>query len=162
MRRKDEPLQAKEGGRRSFESASSKPTSRKPAPQQTVSPKPLTPPRAGATLLELRNALMRAKECRRVLDQLEFSSERWMEIVTEVDPEIRFMVHPQVMDAIVQHLKREGKPMARKALVRELSHVQVATAQRVRQTITLGLRSAKLALFPNKSIGLAEWKEESR
>jgi predicted XRE-type DNA-binding protein len=116
------------------------------------------PPRIGAVLLELRNALMRAERCRRFLEQQDFSQERWMEIVSDVDSDLRFMVRPQILDAIVKHLKNAGQPVRRRVLVRDLAVLKVSTLERVQQAITTSLRSRKLALFPNNSIGLPEWK----
>ena len=81
-----------------------------------------------------------------------------MEIAAEVEAELRFIVRPDLLDAVVQHLLKAGKPITRRAVVRDLVQQKVATAERVRQTITLGLRSGQLTSFPHKTIGLPQWE----
>jgi hypothetical protein len=124
--------------------------------------KPAAPPKIGDTLLKFRNALIRAKKCRRVLVQQDFSQERWMEIVAEVEAELRFIVRPDLLDAVVQHLLKAGKPITRRAVVRDLVQQRVGGAERIRQSITLGLRSGELTLFPGKMIGISRWKEREK
>lgn len=115
------------------------------------------PPKIGATLIKLRNALLQAKKCRQALEQQNFAKERWMEIVTEVDPKIRMMVRSQILDAVVQHLERVGKPVERGILVRDLSARKVGTAERIRQAVIMGLRAGILTLGPGNRVGLSEW-----
>lgn len=80
-----------------------------------------------------------------------------MEIVTEVDPKIRMMVRSQILDAVVQHLERVGKPVERGILVRDLSARKVGTAERIRQAVIMGLRAGILTLGPGNRVGLSEW-----
>ncbi len=82
-----------------------------------------------------------------------------MEIAAEVDPEFRFMVRPQILDAIVERLESAGKPVSRAALARDLAALKVGALERVQQTITTSLRARKLARFANHAIGLPEWKK---
>jgi hypothetical protein len=117
------------------------------------------PPKIGAALLKLRNALMRAEQCRQMLNQQDFSHERWMEIVTDVHPDLRFMVRPQILDAILKKIQSAGKPVSRAALARELVAQKVGTIERVRHCIITSLRTGKLSLFANNTIGLPEWKK---
>lgn len=115
----------------------------------------------GAILLALRNALRRAERCRLELDRMGYSRQQWQEIVREVDPELRFMVRPKTVDAIMGYLRSEGKPVARESLVRILSRQRVAEARRIRQSITANLQNQKLVLYGGKRIGLPEWKYKS-
>src|SRR5438876_6234194 len=115
--------------------------------------------KVGAVLLALRNAVRRAERCRRLLKQCGFSERRWQEIVKDVDPELRFMVRPQILDAIVAQLKSVGKPVGRKELERKLSAQGAGSFERIRQSITASLRSGKLALFGQEKIGMPEWKK---
>src|SRR5262249_39843422 len=95
----------------------------------------------GQLLLDLRDALQRAQRCRWALQRLRYSDKRWQEIVRDVDPELRFALRPQMLDAIISHLQSVGKPVNRRTLARVL-HLQAAgPLQRIRQTITLNLRS---------------------
>jgi len=133
-------------------------------PRQDQTPLPrdrsdYRPPRIGAVLLKLRNALIRAERCRQVLNQQDFSHQRWMEIVTDVHPDLRFMVRPQILDAILKHLESADKPVSRAALARELAIQKVGTIERIRQCISTSLRTRKLALFPNNTVGLPQWKK---
>jgi len=85
-----------------------------------------------------------------------------MEIVAEVQAELRFIVRPDLLDAVIQHLLKAGKPVTRRALVRDLVQQRVGGAERIRQSITLGLRSGELALFSGKMIGLPQWDRRDR
>src|SRR5580765_5900608 len=75
----------------------------------------------GAVLLDLRDALRQAERCRLALLRLGFSRQRWQEIVRDVDQEQRFLLRPQILDAIVTHLLSVGEPVNRQELVRILN-----------------------------------------
>src|SRR5262249_43135416 len=75
----------------------------------------------GALLLDLRNALQQAERCRLALRDLGYTHERWQEIVKDVDPELRFVLRPQILDAIIIRLQSVGKPVKRQTLVRDLN-----------------------------------------
>jgi hypothetical protein len=75
----------------------------------------------GALLLDLRNALQQAERCRLALKALGFSQARWQEIVRDVDPEMRFALRPQILDAIITYLQSVGGPINRQELVRDLN-----------------------------------------
>ena len=109
---------------------------------------------AGKLLLDLRDALHRAKRCRVALGGLGYSSEQWQEIVRDVDPELRFMLRPQVFDAILVYLESVGKPVSKDALIRTLHAQAAGTPQRIRQSITLNLRCGNLRPYPGNKIGL--------
>jgi hypothetical protein len=91
---------------------------------------------------------------------LGYSPEQWQEIVKEVDPELRFMVRPKTLDAIMEYLRSEGKPVARASLVTVLSGRRIAEARRIRQSITANLHNQKLVRYGNK-IGLPGWTHKS-
>ncbi|HEY7403661.1 MAG TPA: hypothetical protein VIB39_09080 [Candidatus Angelobacter sp.] len=112
----------------------------------------------GELLLDLRDALQRAQRCRLALQGLGYSHKRWQEIVRDIDPDLRFALRPQILDAILSHLQGAGKPVNRKALTRILHMQEVGTLQRIRQAITLNLRSGNLLLYPGNRIGLPAWK----
>ena len=115
----------------------------------------------GAILLDLRSALRRAERCRLKLSRLGYSQQRWQEIVREVDPELRFMVRPKTLDAIVAYLRSEGKPVDRESLVRVLAAQRGGEARRIRQSVTANLHNQKLALYGVNRIGLPEWKHKT-
>jgi hypothetical protein len=115
----------------------------------------------GALLIDLRNALQQAERCRLALRDLGFSRERWQEIVKDVDPELRFVLRPQVLDAIVVYLQSAGKPVKRPTLIRGLNTQGAGTLQRIQQSITIHLRAGNLVLFPGKKIGLPAWMDMS-
>ena len=114
----------------------------------------------GALLLDLRNALQQAERCRLALRDLGYSHERWQEIVKDVDPELRFVLRPQVLDAIVTYLQSIGKPVKRPTLIRSLNTQGAGTLQRIQQSITVHLRAGNLALFQGKKIGLPTWTDK--
>lgn len=120
------------------------------------------PPAAsvGELLLELRDALHRAQRCRLVLQRLGYSHRQWQEIVKDIDPELRFALRPQVLDAIISHLQGTGKPVNRNALTRLLHTQQVGSLQRIRHVITLNLRNGNLLLHPRNKIGLPAMEEQ--
>ena len=110
----------------------------------------------GAILLDLRSALRRAERCRLKLSRLGYSQQRWQEIVREVDPELRFMVRPKTLDAIVAYLRSEGKPVDRESLVTVLAAQRGGEARRIRQSVTANLHNQKLALYgePDRPAGM--------
>jgi hypothetical protein len=79
-----------------------------------------------------------------------------MEIVQDVDPGLRFLARPQVLDVIVALLEKAGKPLGREALVRTLL-VQGGTSRQIRYSIHGYLRSGSLTLYRGDKIGLPEW-----
>jgi hypothetical protein len=114
----------------------------------------------GALLLDLRNALQQAERCRLALRDLGYSPERWQEIVKDVDPELRFVLRPQVLDAIVTYLQSIGKPLKRQTLIRDLNLRGAGLPHRIQQSITVHLRAGNLVLFPGKKVGLPAWKDK--
>ena len=112
----------------------------------------------GALLLDLRNALQQAERCRLALRDLGYSQARWQEIVKDVDPELRFVLRPQLLDAIITRLQSVGQPVKRQTLVRDLNLQGVGLPQRIQQSITVHLRAGNLVLFPGKKVGLPAWK----
>ena len=112
----------------------------------------------GPILLELRDALRRAERCRMALFHMGYSRKRWLEIVNEVNPELRFVLKSQMLDPIVTYLKSVGKPMNRSRLSRELYAQAAGPMQRIRQSITVNLRSGNLTLYPGNRVGLPDWK----
>ena len=115
----------------------------------------------GAILLDLRSALRRAERCRLKLSRLGYSQQRWQEIVREVDPELRFMVRPKTLDAIVAYLRSEGKPVDRESLVTVLTAQRGGEARRIRQSVTANLNNQKLVLCGENKIGLPQWKHKT-
>jgi hypothetical protein len=116
----------------------------------------------GAVLLDLHSALRKAERCRILLRQLGYSEKRWQEIVRDVSPELRFMVRPQVLDAIITYLRSVGQPVNRKTLAQVLHSQRTAPLIRIKQTITVHLRSGNLKLFEENKIGLPDWKHKNR
>jgi hypothetical protein len=114
----------------------------------------------GALLLDLRDALRQAERCRLALKRLGYSQERWQEIVREVDPELRFVLRSQILDAIVTHLLSVGEPVNRQELVRDLNAQGAGIPQRIQQSITSNLRSGNLTLHAGNMIGLPAWKKK--
>jgi hypothetical protein len=113
----------------------------------------------GALLLDLHNALQKAERCRLALKALGYPQARWQEIVKDVDPELRFVVRPQILDAIITHLQSGGEPVEREELVRDLNAQGAGIPQRIKQSITHGLRSEHLTLCAGNKIGLPAWKD---
>lgn len=116
----------------------------------------------GAVLLDLRNALQQAERCRLALKALGYSQARWQEIVRDVDPELRFALRPQILDAIVTHLQSVGEPVKRQALVRDLNAQGAGIPQRIKQSITQNLRAGNLTLYKGTRIGLPAWKDKEQ
>ncbi|HZU31795.1 MAG TPA: hypothetical protein VFB79_11810 [Candidatus Angelobacter sp.] len=111
----------------------------------------------GTILLELQNALAKAEKCRQALAESGYSRQRWQEIINDVEPELRFVVRPKVLDSIVILLRSVGKPVVRDALIQQLVTQGVGPVQRIRQSITAHLHSGKLVAASGDKIGLAEW-----
>ena len=116
----------------------------------------------GALLLDLRDALQQAERCRLGLQALGYSQARWQEIVRDVDKELRFVLRPQILDAIITHLQSIGEPVNRQELVRDLNARGAGIPQRIKQSITQNLRSGNLMLFPGNKVGLPEWKDKKQ
>jgi len=114
----------------------------------------------GPILLDLHNALQRAERCRVALIGLGYSREHWQEIVRDVNPELRFVLSPRLLDKIIAYLESVGRPLSRKSLTRTLHLQGAGTLQRIRQSITVNLRSGNLAHFPDYKVGLPAWKEK--
>ncbi len=113
----------------------------------------------GAILLDLRNALRRAERCRRSLSELGYSPQRWQEIVKDVDPELRFMVRPKMLDTIITYLRSADEPVGRDSLVQDLSLQTAGPLRRIRQTITANLHNKNLVLYDGNRVGLPEWRK---
>jgi hypothetical protein len=116
----------------------------------------------GALLLDLRDALQQAERCRLGLQALGYSRARWQEIVRDVDKELRFVLRPQILDAIIRRLKSIGGPVQKQELVRDLNAQGTGIPQRIKQSITHHLRSGNLVLFPGNKVGLPEWKDQKQ
>ncbi|MBZ5508781.1 MAG: hypothetical protein LAO78_25250 [Acidobacteriia bacterium] len=80
----------------------------------------------------------------------------------DVDPELRFVLRPQILDAIITRLQSVGEPIDRHELVRDLNAQGVGIPQRIKQSITHGLRSEHLMLCPGNKVGLPEWKNKEQ
>jgi hypothetical protein len=114
--------------------------------------------RIGALLLDLHSALRRVELCRRALNNMGFSQRRWQEIVNDLDPDLRFLVRPKLLDAIVSYLDSAAEPVCRDVLVRELTAQGAGLLLRVEHSIAANLRNQSLVLYPDDKIGLPEWK----
>jgi hypothetical protein len=111
----------------------------------------------GALLLDLRNALQQAERCRLALIGLGYSRTRWQEIVKDVDPELRFVLRPQILDAIITRLQSVGGPVERRQLVRDLIAQGAGVPQRIKQSISQNLRAGNLVLCAGNKVALPEW-----
>jgi hypothetical protein len=116
----------------------------------------------GAVLLDLRNGLQQVERCRLVLRALGYSQVRWQEIVRDVNPELRFALRPQILDAIITHLQSVGGPVNRQELVRDLNAQGAGIPQRIKRSITHNLRSGYLMLYTGNKVGLPEWKDREQ
>ncbi len=116
----------------------------------------------GALLLDLRNALQQAERCRLALIDLGYSQTRWQEIVKDVNPELRFDLRPQILDAIITRLQSIGEPVNRQELVRDLNTQGAGIPQRIKQSNTQNLRSGNLMLCSGGKIGLPAWKDKEQ
>lgn len=115
----------------------------------------------GAVLLDLHDAMRRAQQCRQTLHALGISRKEWMEIVQDVDQDLRFMARPQALDVIVALLETAGKPLGREALVRALL-MQGGSSRQVRDLIHGYLHNKSLVLYRGDKIGLPEWSVRSQ
>jgi hypothetical protein len=115
---------------------------------------------AGTLLLDLHDSLQQAERCRVALIGLGYSREHWQEIVRDVNPELRFVLSPRLLDKIIAYLESVGRPLSRKSLTHTLHLQGAGTMQRIRQSITVNLRSGNLAHFPDYKVGLPAWKEK--
>jgi hypothetical protein len=77
-----------------------------------------------------------------------------------VNPELRFVLGPRLLDRTITYLESAGRPLGRKSLTRALHSQGAGSLQRIRQSITSNLRSGNLAHFPGYKIGLPAWKEK--
>jgi hypothetical protein len=114
----------------------------------------------GPLLLDLHSALQRAERCRVALLSLGYSREHWQEIIRDVNPELRFILSPRLLDRIIAYLESVGRPLSRKSLTHTLHLQGAGTMQRIRQSITANLRTGNLAHFPDYKVGLPGWKEK--
>jgi hypothetical protein len=112
-------------------------------------------------LLDLHDAIRSAQQCRQTLHALGVSRKEWMGIVHDVEPDLRFMARPQMLDVIVALLEKAGKPLGREALVRALL-VQGGSSRQVRDSIYGYLRNGSLTLYRGDKIGLPEWSATSQ
>jgi hypothetical protein len=127
---------------------------KEPAPASLRGPCPGA--KIGTVLLDLHDAIRNAQQCRQTLHALGISRKEWMEIVEDVDPDLKFLARPQELDVIVALLEKSGKPLDRASLVRALL-VQGGTSRQVRYSIHRYLRNGKLTLHVGDKIGLPEW-----
>jgi hypothetical protein len=115
--------------------------------------------RVGPLLLTLSQALREIERCRIALKAMGFSQKRWQEIVNDVNPELRFVLRSQMLDAIIAYLKSAGKPVEKNRLTRALYAQGAGPMQRIRQSITINLRAGNLTLHPGNRVGLPAWKK---
>lgn len=115
----------------------------------------------GAALLDLHDAIRSAQQCRQTLHALGISRKEWMEIVQDVDQDLRFMARPQALDVIVALLEKAGKPLERETLVRTLLE-HGGSSRQVRDCIYGYLRNGSLKLCRGDKIGLPEWSAKSQ
>ena len=132
-----------------------------PGISRTVEGSPLAS-NVGVILLELHHALRTAERCRVTLRLLGYTQKRWQEIVKDVNPELRFMLHPQILDYIITYLQSAGKPVSRKALAQILNAQGAGQLMRIKQAITANLRSGNLKLFGENKIGLPAWTMQEK
>src|SRR4029077_10666170 len=116
----------------------------------------------GVVLLELHYALRMAERCRVGLWRLGYSQKRWQEIVKDVDPQLRFMLRPQMLDAVIIHLQSAGEPVKRKELVNVLESQGAGPLHSIKRAITVNLRNGNLKLFAENKIGLPTWKNQEK
>lgn len=116
----------------------------------------------GTLLLTLRNALQQVAHCRIALKGMGYSQKRWQEIVTDVNPELRFVLQAQMLDPIIAYLKSAGKPVERNRLARALYAQAAGPMQRIRQSITMNLRSGQLTPHPGNKVGLPVWRNHEK
>ncbi len=124
-------------------------------------PGPCSGTKIGSVLLDLHDAIRSAQQCRQTLHALGISQREWLEIVQDVDPDMRFLARPHGLDAIVAILQKAGKPLDREALVQMLL-VQGGSSRQVRYRIHGYLRDGRLTLYRGDKIGLPEWSTKSQ
>lgn len=110
----------------------------------------------GSILLDLGNALRKAERCRRALTASGYSKRRWQEIVKDVDPELWFMVRPNISDAIFTYLRSAREPVDKDDVVRDVGRQTSAPLQRIKQYITWNVQTNKLVLGNDGKISLPE------
>lgn len=115
----------------------------------------------GTVLLDLHDAIRNAQQCRQTLHALGVSRKEWMEIVQDIDQDLRFMARPQALDVIVALLETAGKPLERETLVRTLLE-HGGSSRQVRDCIYAYLRNGSLTLYRGDKIGLPEWSARSQ
>jgi hypothetical protein len=115
--------------------------------------------RVGPLLLTLSQALREVERCRIALKAMGYSQKRWQEIVNDVNPELRFVLRSQMLDAIIAYLKSAGKPVEKNRLARALYAQGAGPIQRIRQSITTNLRIGNLTLYSGNKVGLPAWKK---
>jgi len=115
----------------------------------------------GTVLLALHDAIRSAQHCRQTLHALGISRKQWLEIVQDVDPDLRFLARPQILDVIVTLLQKAGKPLGREALLRTLI-AQGGSSRQVRYCMHEYLRNGSLRLYRGDKIGLPEWSATSQ
>lgn len=129
--------------------------------ETVLRPGPGSGAKIGTVLLDLHDAIRSAQQCRQTLHALGISQKEWLEIVQEVDPDVRFLARPQGLDAIVALLQKAGKPLGREVLVRMLL-MQGGSSRQVRYRIHEYLRDGRLTLYRGDKIGLPEWNTTSQ
>ncbi|MGH9637026.1 MAG: hypothetical protein ACRD72_19525 [Candidatus Angelobacter sp.] len=129
--------------------------------ESATRPGPCPGAKIGTVLLDLHDAIRNAQQCRQTLHALGISRKEWLEIVEDVDPDMRFLARPRLLDVIVALMEKAGKPLGRETLVRTLL-VQGGSSRQVRYSIQGYLRSGSLTLFRGDNIGLPEWSAASR
>lgn len=115
----------------------------------------------GTVLLDLHDAIRSAQQCRQTLHALGISRKEWMEIVQDVDQDLRFLARPQMLDIIVAFLEKAGKPVGREVLVQALL-VHGGSSRQVRDCLHGYLRNKSLILYRGDKIGLPEWSSRSQ
>lgn len=131
------------------------------APGPALRPGTCPGAKIGPVLLDLHDAIRRAQQCRQTLHTLGISRKQWMEIVQDVDPDMRFLARPQELDVVIVLLEKAGKPLDREVLVRALL-VQGGSSRQVRDCLQGYLRNGSLKLHPGDKIGLPEWSTRSQ
>lgn len=117
--------------------------------------------RIGPVLLDLHDAIRNAQQCRQTLHARGISRKEWLDLVEDVDPDMRFLARPRLLDVIVSLLEKAGKPLGREALVRTLL-VQGGSSRQVRYSIQGYLDNGSLTLYRGDKIGLPEWSAKSQ
>ena len=98
-------------------------------------PGPCAGTKIGAVLLDLHDAIRNAQQCRQTLHALGISRREWLELVEDVDPDMRFLARPRLLDVIVVLLEKAGKPLGREELVQTLLMQGGGSSRQVRYSI---------------------------